>query len=142
MFWDEDPFEEMRRIMEEFDRIDRMFYPRPRRRRYREPVTDVWENDDYVYVTAELPGIKKDEIDLNVEEDSVEIRARAKSEKKEEEEGRRFYGAQYRTFYTKVILPSPVNPEKAEATFSNGILEIKIPKVKEKKHKIEIKEKK
>ncbi len=134
MFWDDDPFE---RIMDDFER---MFYERPRTRRkrsYREPVTDVWENDDYVFVTAELPGIKKDEIDLNVEEDYIEIKAKSKNKK----EDSRFYSEEFRTFYTRIDLPSPVDADKAEATFSNGILEVKIPKLKSKKKKIEIKEK-
>ncbi len=133
MIWDEDPFERF------FDDIDRMFYERPKRKRhnYREPVTDVWENDDYVFVTAELPGIKKDEIDLNVEENFVEIKAKSKNKK----EDSRFYSEEFRTFYTKIDLPSSVDANKVEATFSNGILELKIPKLKGKKKKIEIKEK-
>jgi len=140
MFWD-DPFDEMRRFLEDIDRSFYYRYPKNIRKTHREPVTDVWENDNFVFVTAELPGIKKDEIDINVEETSIEIKAKSKSSKKEEQEDERSYFEAYRNFYVKLDLPSRVNPDKVEATFSNGILEVKIQKLGGKKKKIEIKDK-
>ncbi|MHA1207937.1 MAG: archaeal heat shock protein Hsp20 [Candidatus Freyarchaeota archaeon] len=79
----------------------------------REPLTDVIETENEVIIVAETPGIDKEEIQLNSTENEVEIRAGNK-------------------FYKKVQLPAVVDPEKAKASYKNGILEIKIPK-KEKK---------
>ncbi len=140
MFWD-DPFDEFfRRAFEDFERPYRNSRY-SKRSQTREPVTDVWENDDYVFVTAELPGVKKDDIDLNVEEDSIEIKAKSKINKREEKKDEKVYEQSYRNFYVRLDLPARVDTKNVDATFSNGILEVKLKKIKEKKNKIEIKEK-
>ena len=143
-----DIFDEIRRFEREMDRLFEDFGFGRRRffrefRDVREPIVDVWENDEYVFVTAELPGASKDDIELNVTENAVEIKATLKSEEKEEgKEGIRM-SRTFSSFYKYVTLPSAVDPDSAEATFSNGVLEIKIKKQKpEKKKRIDIKEKK
>ena len=139
-----DIFDEMRRFQREIERMfwdfDRDFRSRSfgEFRDVREPIVDVWEDGDHVFVTAELPGVKKDNIDLNVGEQSVEIKASV--EQKEDKEGMRMRS--YRSFYKSVALPAKVDPDSAEATFSNGILEIKLNKLESsKRKKIQIKEK-
>ena len=142
-----DIFDEIRRLEREMDRLFEDFGFGRRRffrefRDVREPIVDVWEDDEHVFVTAELPGVSKDNIDLNVTENAVEIKAELKSEKKEEGKEERKVFRSFSSFYKYVSLPSAVDPETAEATFSNGVLEVKIRKQKvEKKRKVEIKEK-
>ncbi len=139
-----DIFDEIRRFQRE---MERLFWDFDREMRgferqgwsdFREPIVDVWEDGDFVFVTAELPGVRKDNIDLNVTEESVEIKATV--EDSEERKGMRFRSS--RSFYKFVSLPKKVDPDSAEATFSNGILEVKLKKTEsEKKKKVEIKEK-
>lgn len=139
MVW-ADPFEEMRRIQREMDRMFADFFARPETRvgfdvepGWREPLADVWETDDAVYVTLELPGVNKDDIKLDITENQVEVKVDLQKEKKEEKEGYRRFERQYRGFYRLIALPTEVVPEKAEASYKNGVLEIKLPKATKRK---------
>jgi len=91
----------------------------------RKPLIDVIETDDEVQVIAEMPGVNKDDIDLNATEKSLEIKA--------EGENRRYYEV--------VELPCEVIPDSAKARYNNGVLEVifrkKHPEKKGKKIKIE-----
>lgn len=91
----------------------------------RKPLIDVIETDDEVQVIAEMPGVRKEDIDLNATEKSLEIRA--------EGENRRYHEI--------VDLPCEVIPESAKARYNNGVLEVvfkkKYPEKKGKKIKVE-----
>ncbi len=91
----------------------------------RKPLIDVIETDDEVQVIAEMPGVRKEDIDLNATEKSLEIRA--------EGENRRYHEI--------VNLPCEVVPESAKARYNNGVLEVvfkkKYPERKGKKIKVE-----
>ncbi|HQG31504.1 MAG TPA: Hsp20/alpha crystallin family protein [Deltaproteobacteria bacterium] len=106
------------------------------------PQIDMTEDEKSVKVSAELPGLSDKDIDINLSRDSLTIKGQKKEEK--EEKGEQTYYAE-RSFgsFTRVIpLPVEVNPDKAEASFSNGVLTINMPKVHEEKKeqkKIEIK---
>jgi len=132
-----DIFDEIRRIQRELDRLlsDILRTPLwapPRRTRatlapeYREPLVDVYETDNEVVVVAELPGVDKEDIQLNLYDRTLEIKAEARREEAERPYRleRRYVG-----FYTKVSLPAEVDPSKAKATFRNGVLEVKLPKL-------------
>ncbi len=84
---------------------------------YREPLVDVSEDDKNVYVTAELPGVEKNQIDLQVDEQSVTIKTDIPERK----------------YYKLVQLPEKVKPETAHASYNNGILDITIEKEQPKK---------
>lgn len=82
----------------------------------REPLTDIIEGEEDVAITVELPGVEKEDIDLTVTEDTLEIRVDSARRK-----------------YHKVIeLPCKVKPKTTKATYKNGVLDIVI-KRKEKK---------
>lgn len=124
------PFREFRRMARELDR----FFEFPdfeELEGYREPLTDVWETEDAVMVTVELPGVNKEDINLNVKGNFLEVKVEKKEEKKEKKEGFRRFERRYQGFYRLIRLPAKVNPQKTEATYNNGILEIKLPKVEE-----------
>ncbi|MFQ6105515.1 MAG: Hsp20/alpha crystallin family protein [Candidatus Hydrothermarchaeaceae archaeon] len=97
---------------------------------YREPFTDIIETEKEVVVTAEIPGVEKEDIKINTTEDRIKITAEARHEKREEKEGyvRRERG--YESFYRVLALPAEVEAEKAKATYKNGILEVVLPKAK------------
>ena len=99
------------------------------------PALDMNEDKDNVYVRLELPGMKKEEIDLSLHEGSLSISGERKSEEefKESEVYRseRFFGRFQRT----VALPHPVVAEKVKADYKDGILTVTLPKAEEAKPK-------
>jgi len=138
-------FDEMRRMQEEMDRLFGNFFSGPyypqlgpgravqeaepgQQQPYRKALVDVQETDKEVIVTAELPGMKKEDIDLNVTSERVEIKAQTKEETTEEKEGYTAYGKWYAGFYRNVPLPAGVKSEESKATYKNGVLEIILPK--------------
>ncbi len=84
---------------------------------YREPLVDVMETDDKVSVTAEVPGVKKEDIDLEVTENTLTIKVDTKDRK----------------YYKEVELPCEVDPNSAKATYQNGVLDVELKKAKPKK---------
>ena len=95
----------------------------------RMPKVDVIDRDSEVLVKAELPGVKKDDIDITVSDNSVTIRGCTSHESKEEK------GDYYRMemsrgeFSRTVTLPAEIDSDKAKAGFSDGVLELTLPKV-------------
>ena len=125
------PFAELERIRKEFDRLLEDFIPATaEREEILAPPVDVYETDSEVVVKAELPGVKKEDIDVTIKENSVYIKAERKEEREEKTENvhrvERFYGRIERI----VPLPVEVKPEEAKAEYKDGVLEIRIPKVK------------
>jgi HSP20 family protein len=160
-FWS--PFSLMRRLDEEFEtfrkNLERYFWTpsllpsRPFWRQppgayraidIREPLTDIEDRGKELVVRAEMPGIPKENVNIKLTEDSIEINAEAKTEV--EEKAKDYYHRErsYRTFYRTLPLPTEVVADKAEASLTDGILEIKLPKrypaePKGKVHRIKIK---
>lgn len=100
---------------------------------------DMYEEKDELVVKAELPGVNKQDIDIQLEGNSLSISAEKKSEMPEDAttyNDERSYGK----FSRCLSLPFPVDTNKVNSTFENGILEIRLPKTEEAKAKhIEIK---
>jgi HSP20 family protein len=109
----------------------------------RQPPVDIKETADSVIVTAELPGIEKGSVDVQVSEESIEIKGEMKDE--ETEEGDNYYRRErsYSSIYRELALPAEVVPDKATAKMKDGILEVTVPKVtqteQDKKKKVEVK---
>ncbi len=101
----------------------------------RAPSLDVYEEKDDVVVKAELPGMKKEEIEVTVSGDVVTI----KGEKKQEEEVKEkdYYRRErtYGSFSRSVALPSEVKGDQVKASFKDGVLEVRMPKTEEAKAK-------
>ncbi len=91
----------------------------------RKPLIDVIETDDEIQVIAEMPGVNKEDIELNATENSLEIKAESENRK----------------YYEVVDLPAEVIPDSAKARYNNGVLEVvmkkKYPKKSGKKIKVE-----
>ncbi len=139
-YWD--PFDIMREIQEEIDSIFRDVMRGPRLWSYREPgdhreleggswrepFVDIFDRGDSFVITAELPGVRREDIKVRVTDDTVYVEAQIRREKELEKEGairiERYYSG-----YRRVIrLPDEVVPEKARAKYNNGVLEITVPK--------------
>ncbi len=97
------------------------------------PTVDITESDDQYAVSAEVPGVKKDDLTLELQEGVLTIRGEKKQERDEKKEkGRRlerYYGAFSRSF----SLPSDADSDKVDASFTDGVLNITIPKKPEAK---------
>jgi len=90
---------------------------------------DLSETDKDYTVKAEIPGVKKDDIDVRIDGNQVTISAEIKQDKEEKKDGRvlrseRRYGYASRSF----MLDSDVDQASADAKYSNGVLELKLPK--------------
>ena len=99
------------------------------------PAIDVFEDKDNVYVKAELPGMKKEEIEVSLHDGTLSISGERKVENKVQDSevyrAERFFGRFQRT----VTLPSAVASEKVKAQYTDGILTITLPKTEEAKPK-------
>ena len=119
----------------------RFTFPRIRFPEMRRMPVNIAETDKQVIVKAELPGFKKEEINLNVTEGTIEISASKRQEKVEQ--GERYFrqekkaGAIRRSF----TLPAIVDPDKTEARLADSMLTIVMPKTVERKkrRKVEVK---
>ena len=134
------PRREVERFQDEISRVFENFFPfmwdRPSAYPAEwEPNVDVTETENEVIVEAELPGMKKEDVQVSLDDDTLVIRGERKREQKKEE-GRyhsteRYYGS----FYRSLKLPTNVQSENVEANFKDGVLEIVLPKREEVKAK-------
>jgi len=91
------------------------------------PTIEVKEVDSGIVVTAELPGIKPEDVKIELTGENLTIKGERQQEKKEEKEG--FYRSErsYGRFYRSILLPEGANTDQINAEMNNGILEIKVP---------------
>jgi len=155
MYWD--PFEYMRRMQEDMDASFDRFFNREYRRPLltsgsqedksialarREPILDIVDEKDHYKVIAEMPGINKEDINVEVTEDAVTLKAEVKHEEKKEEKGYFYQERRYGSFQRSIVLPGEVIPDQTTAEYKNGVLELKLKKkheTKTKQHKVEVK---
>jgi HSP20 family protein len=102
------------------------------------PKMDIVDRDDDVLVRVDLPGVKKEDVDVSLTDDTVTVKGSTSEEKKEEK------GDYYRcetmqgSFSRTMSLPSEVDGSKAKSTFKDGVLEVVVPKL-EKAHRHTVK---
>jgi len=101
--------------------------------RHWHPAVDVLESKDAYLIRAELPGMNRDEIKVEVKDGNLELSGETKTEKPAD-------GVEYRhvervaaKFWRSFSLPETANPDGIEATYKDGILEIRLPKAEEAK---------
>jgi HSP20 family protein len=100
------------------------------------PTIDVFENKDNVTVKAEIPGMRKEDIDVSVEGNIVSI-CGERREEKEEGKGTSNYRSEryFGRFYRSIPLPSAVDSGKVAAKYQDGVLTVTLPKTEEAKRK-------
>ncbi len=144
-----DTWDDLRRFEEMMNRMFEEVWGRPGRRlmlpsgergemvsaEARKPFIDVIETDKEVIATAEMPGLEKQDIKINLTEDRLEISAETKHEEKKEEKGYVYRERRSGSYYRAISLPSPVDPDNSKASYKNGVLEIKMLKTEIKKKK-------
>ncbi len=154
-YWMDNTIAEMRRMLEGIrSNMDEMFGrgPWPMWRPWRQllpstraPYADIIDMGAEIKVVVELPGMVKEDITINATSDTLEISAESKTEKEERERAGEYVYRErgYASFKRMLTLPSEVIPEKTEAMFNNGVLEVVMPKKEptpaEKKVKVNVK---
>ena len=100
------------------------------------PRVDIIDHENDIEVKATLPGVKKEDIDVSIINQTITIRTSCTEEKKEEEKGKYFRREiSQGEFQRTVSLPEYVNDEKAKASFKDGLLTVMIPKTEKGKRK-------
>ncbi|MEW6657016.1 MAG: Hsp20/alpha crystallin family protein, partial [Aquificota bacterium] len=122
MLWS--PFAEIERIRREFDRLMEELMPREEGERVFAPVVDVYETDQELVVKAELPGVKKENVEVTIRDNALHIRGEKKEEKEEKTETYHRVERVYGKFERVIPLPTDVKVEAAKAEFKDGVLEI------------------
>ena len=127
--WSGSPFRRISRLQRQIDRLFDEFSDWGKVETAFAPPVDIEEKEDRYQLTFDLPGVKKDEIRIEIRGNQLHV-AGERAEKKEQKEGKghfrteRFYGQFERIF----PLPADVKAEQIEAAYENGVLSISIPK--------------
>ena len=141
MRWD--LFDEFNRFQREFEKymsnlfgqddFDREYLPRRNNavepyRNYRKALADVWEDDNKIVATVELPGVEKKDIDIKAKDGGLEIKVEKNNEDRKENKNGYSYRRSYTGFYRYISLPDYADMENIKASYKNGVLEVTIPK--------------
>jgi HSP20 family molecular chaperone IbpA len=147
-YWMSDSFSEMRRLLDTFranmeDTLERVFPSQASLPALKQPRVDVLDLGDALQVVADMPGVRKEDIEINLTPERVEISAESSTETERKEEEYTYRERGYASYRRMLDLPADVLPDKAEASFKNGVLEITLPKKEptevEKKTRVQIK---
>lgn len=137
--WENRPFAFMRQISEEMDRaFDRFFEEFGHRFASMPsevqaapatwaPRVDVLEREGKLIVRADLPGLTKDDVQVEVTDDAITIQGERSQEKEERRAGYLYSERSYGSFYRAIPLPEGADPSQATAEFRNGVLEVAMP---------------
>lgn len=94
---------------------------------------DVFEDDTKVVVRLEVPGMEKEQFDIQVQDNSLLVSGEKRFEREQTEGRYRTFECAYGSFQRSIRLPAPVKSEEAKANYRNGILRIELPKEKQEK---------
>jgi HSP20 family protein len=99
------------------------------------PAVDLYETDDALVLKAELPGFSKDDVHLELKDNTLTLHGERKRELDVKEGQYHRVERAYGVFRRSFMLPALVDADKVEATFKDGVLELKLPKAEEAKPK-------
>ena len=134
-------WEPAREMMSLRDAMDRLFddaFTRPLSLRdaWSVPAIDMYQTDDEIVVKAALPGIKADEVQINITGEVLTLKSEVKHEEEKKEKAWHIREQRFGSFERSVVLPTDVVADKAKADFENGILTVTLPKAEEVKPKV------
>src|SRR5678809_65812 len=133
-----DPFRDLRTLQEEVNRLfstnlTRGFGEEGIGRGAWAPSVDIYENKDQIVLEAELPGMKKEDFDLSIENSVITLRGERRFEKTDESDNYHRVERSYGQFTRSFTLPQTVSAEGATAEYNNGVLRVTLPKKEETK---------
>lgn len=128
-----EPAREMMSLREAMDRLFDDAFTRPLSLRdgWSVPAIDMYQTDDEIVVKAALPGVKADEVQINITGEVLTLKGEMKHEEEKEEKAWHIREQRYGSFERSIVLPTDVVADKAKADFENGILTITLPKADE-----------
>jgi HSP20 family protein len=135
-----EPFGDLLSLREAMDRLFEESVVRPGSRILApygasELALDMYETEDEVVVTAALPGVKPEDVEITITGDVLQIRGETKAETKDEKASYMRQERRYGAFSRTIALGSPIQADKADAKFKDGVLTLSIPKADEAKPK-------
>lgn len=140
--------EQMRGMIDVFrdnieDTLERIFPSVPLFPGLKQPRVDILDLGDAFQVVADMPGVQKEDFNIDLTPERVEINAESSKETERKGEEYTYRERGYASYRRVLDLPADVLPDKAEASFKNGVLELNLPKKEptevEKKTRVEIK---
>lgn len=132
----EDPRVMVKKMSEEMDQLFERFIGRPMSSRSGQggtsgkwmPPVEVVQRDDQLVICADLPGIKREDVQIEIHQDKLTIEGERRDDRQQAEgQGYRRSERSYGAFYRMIPLPSGVDPDSAQALMHDGVLEITIP---------------
>jgi len=135
-----EPFHELSGFQDEMNQLFEDFFGRvPARRMFSEgswaPLMDIEETKDEILVKAELPGMRKEEVKIQINNDVLSITGERKREDEAREKTYHRIERAYGKFQRMIRLPTEVDATKVKATYENGVLTIRLPKSEQSKPK-------
>ena len=126
---------EMNRLQRDINRLFGDYFPGQIRTAPAYPPMNIWADENSALITAEIPGISKDDLEINVTGDTLTISGERKID--DLPEGAHYHRQEraYGKFNRSIQLPYTVDVQKVRATFKNGVLEIALPRVEAEKPK-------
>src|SRR5260370_35424683 len=121
-----DLFMELRRMQSEMSRLSPGSGAAPARDF---PPINIWLGDNSVVITAELPGVARDDVTISLQEDVLMLEGKREPKLQQDNVSWRRRERAYGTFSRAVQLPFRVDPEKVQARFDNGILEVELERL-------------
>jgi HSP20 family protein len=92
------------------------------------PAMDISENESHYTVTVEIPGVNKDDVQVELRDEMLVIQGEKKSEREEKKERGRYVERSYGSFSRAFTLPADADAERLEASFKEGVLTVRIPR--------------
>jgi len=137
-FFRMDPSSLMRRMSHEFDRMFDWGGGREQSSKMWSPAIEVKQRDNQLVVQAELPGLKPEDVKLEVVDGSLVIQGESRSEQEETKGGVHISERRYGSFYRAIPLPESAKVDQAQARFNNGVLEVTVPTEEQKSDRRQI----
>ena len=134
------PFRDLISIQDEMNKLfDDFFGQRPARGEWTEgvwsPSVDVSEDKDNVIIKAEMPGMKKEDVKISIQDNVLTLKGEKRQEKEEKDKNYHRIERSYGSFCRSFQLPTSVKTDKIKANYKDGVLNISLPKTEEVKPK-------
>ena len=131
-----EPFREIASVQSELSRLmNGLFEGAPRPTQAWVPTVDVWETETALHYAFDLPGIPKDQIAIEVEDNALTVTATRERDFEVEGDGLARFERRYGTFSRTVGLPQGVSEDAIKASYEHGVLEVTVPKPEQAKPK-------
>ena len=131
-----DPLREMDSLQADMNRLfDRFFESRPANGRGQRwvPPMDLVETEDHLVLKADLPGLSEDDVEIEVKDGVLTVSGERSAEHEQKGEGYHRVERSFGRFSRSLTLPQGTNADKVDASFENGVLEVRVPKPAESK---------